>query len=274
MADLAKIINSVYGSPETADQVLKAAAGTGHDIREVTPGMLSSMDELHAMGREATLRLGKLAGFDDDTSVLDIGCGIGGAARTIAHAFGSRVTGIDLTEEFCRAATELSRAVGISELVEFRHGNALDLPFEAASFDGAVMIHMNMNIPDKATLFSEAARVLKPSGTLAMWEVCKGDDPGELVFPVPWSDDASSSFLVSHDEMNGLLETAGFSLERTENALAEIRAWSAAQGEAEARNRVPGLEVVIKNFPEKQKNAVENAMNGRLSVIRVIARKN
>ena len=251
MTDLAGIINSVYGAPNLTERILNTLAEAGHAPMDLTPEILSPMDELHSMGREATVRLGKRAGFDEKTEVIDIGCGIGGAARTLAHTFGCRVTGIDLTEDFCRAATDLSQAVGMGEKVLFRQANALELPFEPASFDGATMIHMNMNIQDKPRLFAEAARVLKPSGTLALWEVCKGENPEEPTYPLPWSDDPSSSFLVSLAGMNQMLEQADFIIEESESALQELMAWSKNQPPTDA----PGLEITIKNFLEKQQKS-------------------
>ncbi len=273
MSDLEEIINTVYTTPNLTHQIFDVLAKAGHDLHALTPEILSPLDELHSMGREATLRLGKLAGFNRDTHILDIGCGIGGAARTLAHAFDCRVTGIDLTEAFCRTADELSRATGVGDRVAFRHGNALDLPFDHGAFDGAVMIHMNMNIPDKPQLFQEAARVVKPGGTLAMWEVCRGENSDDLIYPVPWSDDASSSFLVTFDEMTGMLAQAGFTVEQGGDALEEIMAWTKDHAAESVENTGPGIDVVIKNFPEKQKNAQESAITGKLEVVRVIARR-
>jgi SAM-dependent methyltransferase len=82
----------------------------------------------------------------------------------MAATFGCRVTGIDLTEEFVAVARELTRRCGLAERVRFEPGDALAMPFADASFDGATLIHVGMNIADKATLFAEARRVLRPGG--------------------------------------------------------------------------------------------------------------
>ncbi len=49
-------------------------------------------------------------------------------------------------------------------MVSYRQGSALDLPFETAAFDGAYMLHVGMNVADKARLFGKVRRLLKPGG--------------------------------------------------------------------------------------------------------------
>lgn len=79
--------------------------------------------------------MARLAGLRTGMHVLDVGSGLGGPARTLAVEYGCRVTGLDLTEEFCRVAIMLTARVGLQEHTAFRHGSALDLPFEEATFD-------------------------------------------------------------------------------------------------------------------------------------------
>ncbi|MBV5325011.1 MAG: class I SAM-dependent methyltransferase, partial [Rhodospirillaceae bacterium] len=77
---------------------------------------------------------------------------------------GCRVTGIDLTPDFVAVAQTLTQRCGLADLVSFHLGSALALPFGVGSFDAATLIHVGMNIEDKASLFAEARRVLKPGG--------------------------------------------------------------------------------------------------------------
>ncbi|MBK6489489.1 MAG: methyltransferase domain-containing protein [Gemmatimonadetes bacterium] len=60
---------------------------------------------------------------------------IGGPARTLAAEFACEVTGVDLTEEYCRAAEMLTDKLGLASKVQFRCANALDMPFADGSFD-------------------------------------------------------------------------------------------------------------------------------------------
>src|SRR4029077_11830508 len=99
--------------------------------------------------------------------LLDVGCGVGGPARYFAE-HGCQVTGIDLTEEFIRVATSLTRLVRLADKASFRQGSALAMPFDSTAFDGAYVIHVGMNIQDKTGLFREVARVLKPGARFAI----------------------------------------------------------------------------------------------------------
>ena len=62
------------------------------------------------------------------------------------------------------------------------------------SFDVVTMFHVGMNIPDKAALMAEVARVLRPGGTFALFDVMRLD-PGSLTYPFPWAEEKEFSFV-------------------------------------------------------------------------------
>src|SRR3970282_2307832 len=97
-------------------------------------------------------------------SVLDVGGGLGGPARTLARETGCRVTVLDLTEEYCRVGADLTRRTGLGDQVRCQHGNALALPFPAAAFNVVWTQHSSMNVDDKERLYGEILRVLRPDG--------------------------------------------------------------------------------------------------------------
>src|SRR5256885_14593119 len=80
--------------------------------------------------------------------LLDVGSGIGGPARYFAGEHGCQVTGIDLTQEFVELARSFTKRVKLGHLAEFVQGSALEMPFEAQTFDRATLIHVGMNIAD------------------------------------------------------------------------------------------------------------------------------
>ena len=84
--------------------ILAALDAAGKDIDHLTPDDLAPIDELHSRGREATIDLARSLKLKGDEIVLDLGCGIGGPSRYLAKTYGCRVTGLDLTPEFCDAA--------------------------------------------------------------------------------------------------------------------------------------------------------------------------
>ena len=96
------------------------------------------------------------------------------------------MTGIDLTEDYCKLARILAQRVGLGETLTFTQGDALALPFPDASFDIVWTQHTAMNIADKKTLYAEMYRVLKPEGRLALYDVAAGPESPPC-FPLPWA---------------------------------------------------------------------------------------
>lgn len=170
---------------------------------------LGPVDEFHVGGRLATAELCRHLRATSDSELLDIGCGIGGTARFIGSTMGSRVTGIDLTPEYIDVARTLSGWTSLDDRVEFEVASAIDMPFDAESFDGATQLHVGMNIADKPSLFREVHRVMRPGGRFALYDIMKTSG-GEITFPVPWAGDASTSFVADPPTYRRELEAAGF----------------------------------------------------------------
>lgn len=195
---------------------LDALEQMGKDPERFTAQDLATGDELHLGWLPATVALAQDLGLAPGMHVLDVGSGLGGPARHFAETHKCRVTGIDLTEEFVHVATDLTRRCGLGDLVTFRQGSALDLPFDAGSFDAATLIHVGMNIKDKTKLFEEVRRVLKPGARFCLYEVMHAD-AGDLPYPMPWALTIETSFVETPETYRRLLEAAGFKLEAEEN---------------------------------------------------------
>ena len=149
-----------HGSLERT--ILDALSAAGKDLDRLNPSDLAPVDEFHIGGRQATIDFAEQLDARPGMRLLDIGSGLGGASRYFAQNHGCRVTGVDLTEEYVAVAEALARRVGLGASVSYKHGSALSLPFAPGAFDGAYMIHVGMNIEDKARLFAELRRVLAP----------------------------------------------------------------------------------------------------------------
>lgn len=186
------------------------------DTRDLTERMLSGVDEFHLGGRGATLRVLDDLGLAEGTHVLDLGSGVGGPARTMAGTRRWNVVGVDLTPEFVAAATELSALVGLDDSTRFLVGDVTGLDLEPHGFGGATLFHVGMNLPDKAAVFREVARLLRPGGRFAVYDIMR-TGPGEIAYPVPWANDERSSFVESQEQYVAALESAGLSIEHTEN---------------------------------------------------------
>ena len=97
-------------------------------------------------------------------------------------------------------AEKLTKLTGLADKVQFKVASALDMPYEDATFDAATTFHVAMNIPDRAGLYSEIARVLKPGATFCVYDVMKKTD-APVVYPTPWAETAETSHLTTPDEM-------------------------------------------------------------------------
>ncbi len=216
MSDIETAVSQHYGNLDLLERILDRLKQMGIAPDAVTPDDLAPVDELHVGGRAATeYAVAKLAPGQQD-HVLDVGCGIGGAARYIAANLGCRVTGIDLTPDFIAVARALTDMTGLQQKASFTVASALDMPFEAGAFDAAITLHVAMNIPDRAGLYAEVARVLKPGGAFCVYDVMRKGD-GEIPYPMPWAETAVTSHLTTPDETRALLEGAGFEVKLTED---------------------------------------------------------
>lgn len=264
-----------YARPELGSAILAALEKAGKDVNRLTPEDLAPVDEFHILGRAATLELARAAALDATKHVLDLGSGIGGTSRCLAKEFGCRVTGIDLTEEYCRTAAMLSARIGLEGLVDYRQGDATNQPFDDASFDVVWSEHAAMNIPDKARLYKEMYRVLRPGGTLAIHDVLAGPS-GPVVSPVPWARTADTSFLVRPDELREFLENAGFTISSWTDTTDIARAWFVPLAEKIRREGLPSLGFHLllgSEFPAMAQNQRRNLEEGRIALVQVIARK-
>lgn len=200
-----------HGSLESA--ILGALKAAGKDPDRLSHRDLAGVDEFHIGGRQATMDLSAEIGLPRGARVLDVGCGIGGASRFFATERGWKIDGIDLTPEYIDVAGRLSRRIGLGDDVSYRVASATELPFPDASFDGAYMIHVGMNIPDKKGVFGEVRRVLKQGGLFAIYDVMRESD-AEFVYPVPWSTEPTTNAIDFAASYKELLADSGFKIEK------------------------------------------------------------
>jgi MPBQ/MSBQ methyltransferase len=199
-----------YGSHDVSARILEALISSGRDPDQLTREDLASFDEFHGGGLASTRDLARYAGVNAGQAVLDLGCGIGGPARTLAAELGCNVQGLDLTPGFIAAAEMLTERVGLSDRCCFRTGDATALPFSEASFDVVWSQNVLMNIADKAACFREVARILRPGGIFAFETVLAA---GELpvIYPTFWAEQPALSHLITRGELEALLEASGLS---------------------------------------------------------------
>jgi SAM-dependent methyltransferase len=207
--ELDRSISDHYGWSGLMETIEQEIRQHGIDPQQVTVDQLAPVDNYHWFRLAGTLALAQLAAITSAERVLDVGGGIGGPARQLAQRVGCHVTVLDLTPEYCAVGETLTCWTQLTDKVSFVCGNALAMPFPNGSFDVVWTQHAAMNIADKAGLYREVARVVRPGGRLALFDVLAGPNQ-PIYFPVPWASDRSFSFLLPADETRALITQAGF----------------------------------------------------------------
>jgi SAM-dependent methyltransferase len=260
------------GNGDIATAIAERLRQAGRDLDALTTADLASVDEFHIRGRKATIELAEQMNLRPNAEVLDIGSGLGGAARALAETYQCRVTGIDLTAAFCAAANVLSDWLGLGDRVAFRQGDATALPFADDQFDAAMTIHAAMNIPDKPGMYAEARRVIRPGGRFAVYDVLQGEG-GDVLFPVPWAREPSISHLATPEQMGALLADAGFTLREVDDSTEESQRWFEAMAERMAQSGPPPVTFdafLGSDFPAMVRNQVRNVTERRIRTVAYI----
>ena len=269
-------VSEHYTHGELLGAIQSAVAKLGKTIESVSIDDLAPVDEFHIGGRLATDNLLDQLNFSESDHILDVGCGLGGASRYIASKYNNCVTGIDLTQEYIEVGKELSAWIGLDKQVSLYQGSALAMPFEDEAFDGAVMMHVGMNIDDKARLFAEVYRVLRPGACFGVYDIMQINN-GELAYPVPWSTDDTTSKLATPDHYEQALTDAGFTVgthnTRRDFALGFFRQLR-AKSEASGGPPPLGLHLLMRESTAvKISNMVDNITADLIAPVEIIAQK-
>lgn len=151
----------VYGMTDQLENTLLDAIVTRLEARGSHPFFINMLNEY-------------LAAMEIDSAgrVLDMGCGTGIAARTIARreACSGLVTGIDLSPYLAEAATRLAAAEGLDGQTRFRAGDSQSLELPDGGFDAVVAHTLVSHVNDPRAVVQEAARVVKPGGRVAIFD--------------------------------------------------------------------------------------------------------
>ena len=268
MTDVVDGVRDHYRATGLTERLKTALAVFGPEDRLLTPEQLGALDQFHTRGLAATAELAELAGITAGASVLDVGSGVGGPARFLAARHGCQVVGIDLSEPFVEAARYLTARTGQGGQVSFEVASALEIPFADGSFDALLLQHVAMNISDRAGLYREIRRVLKPGGRFATFDVVLNG--GEPHYPQPWAQTPATSFLMTATATREAVEQAGFRTLASRDDSEAAKTWF-AQLRASGPPPPPNLGVVMgPAFAEYAANLGRSLTEGRIGILTAV----
>lgn len=140
---------------------------------DVDPERLYTLDQWHYHGLDAVDAAARSLGLGPTHHLLDVGAGIGGPARYLAHKYGCRVTALELQGELHAVGADLTRRAGLDARVTHVCGDALTEPLPPGSFDGVLSLLAILHIPDRPRLLGRLAQLLRPGGGVYVEDLCE-----------------------------------------------------------------------------------------------------
>ena len=134
-------------------------------------------DHIHVGGENETQRLAEKLEITENTYIVDLCSALGGPARFLAQKYKARIVGVDITETMLKKAEHRSKEAGLTNLIEFRLGNVLDIPAKMNTFDVVWGQDAWCYVTSKPRLIQEAVRVCKPGGKIGFTDWIFGSTP-------------------------------------------------------------------------------------------------
>lgn len=132
-------------------------------------------EQIHAGGMMSSQELATRAGIKEGMRGADLCCCLGAGMRFLAKNFNVEMCGIDVTENMISEARQRAKNEGMEENVSFKTGDVTNIPYENEEFDFVWGEDAWCYVLDKKTLIEEAARILKPGGTIAFTDWIEGE---------------------------------------------------------------------------------------------------
>lgn len=109
-------------------------------------------------------------GLNENMTVLDVGCGVGGPAREITRFSGCKIIGLNNNDYQVERANHYAEVYGLKDKLNFVKGDFMQMDFGNETFDAVYAIEATVHAPILEGVYSEIYRVLKPGGTFGVYE--------------------------------------------------------------------------------------------------------
>ena len=244
------------------------------DPATVTPEQLYAFDQIHYRGTDAVRDAARVLALGSGDRVLDVGAGIGGPARFLAHTTGCHVTALELQEQMHVLGEDLTRRAGLTDVVTHVHADALTHPLPEAAFDAVVSWLAVHHIPQRPVLLQRLAATLRPGGRLYIEDLCErqpftADDRPDIERTLYGVTMTPAADYVADVEAAGFVDVEIVDMHGVWSAFCAERAasWRAA---AERHRRVHGDAIVatLDRFFSTVQRLFES---GRLGGVRIVA---
>lgn len=144
----------------------------------------SEQDSIHEASLRTDEKMDSMipVNLDENSKVLDMGAGYGGAGRYLAKKYGCQVVNLNLSEVENERDRKLNREQKLNHLIEVLDGNFEEVPYPDNSFDVIWSQDSFLHSADRASIFKEIGRLLKPGGALIFTDPMQDDNasPKEL----------------------------------------------------------------------------------------------
>jgi cyclopropane fatty-acyl-phospholipid synthase-like methyltransferase len=228
------------------DRVARGLAARGFGPNDaIPPAELFALDQWHYHGTDAIRDAGAFLGLGPTSRVLDIGSGIGGPARFLAHTTGCHVTALELQPELHRVGLDLTRRSGLEDRVTHLCGDALAVVLPSDAFDAVISFLAISHVDDRPRLLRNASSALRPGGQFYVEDLCQRApwatadlrDLREIVHGISvtgiedYADDLRRASLIDVVATDLTDDWASYAAERLQSWRANRADYAAVQGE-------------------------------------------
>src|SRR5262245_61242962 len=262
--------------PISSDIILaKLRASRGH-LDGLRPDELFPHDQDHYGGLAATDELARGAQIANGSRVADFCAGLGGTVRYLAHKYGAKVTGIELTPSRVSGAQELIKRVGLQGEARVVEGNVMSVTLGDATMDAVVGQEAFCHVPHPAKALSEAFRILRKDGRLAFTDWIANEPLSTDDSQLMW-DGMAIQPLRSLTDYRRLVEGAGFKINSATDLTGEwgpiLKERLAMYQRLREEARQAGTPMEHAASPKSYIRLFNLIQHGRLEAVRIVASK-